>query len=182
MLATAISVGTGAYLLVCLWVVAGRKPGYRHIEHTISELGEVGAPDQHLVALGVFLPVGVLLLIVAWLVQSTARPAALLALCIAIGYLGAAAFPCDRGAPLQGTWRQHLHNVAGGIEYVGGGLALIWLADWHGRAFKILGLAVLAATLALSSNAVRAMRGVIQRVAELCLLVGLAWAVWRASS
>lgn len=50
------------YLALMISGLARRKPGYRHLVHTISELGEVSAPDQRFVAFAVFLPVGLALL------------------------------------------------------------------------------------------------------------------------
>ena len=109
MLATAITAIAAAYLFAGLAALAPRKAGYSHAKHTISEIGEAGARDQRVVALGLFLPVGLALLLVAFLVRPASAPTAALALSIAIGYIGAAAFPCDPGSPLSGTPRQALH-------------------------------------------------------------------------
>jgi hypothetical protein len=179
--ATAIIVITALYLFIGIIALAPRKPGYSHFRHSISELGETGVPDQRLVALGLFLPVGVALLLVAFLLRPALPAKAALALCIAIGYLGAAAFPCDPGSPMSGTWRQGLHNLAGGVEYIGGGFALMALSESLGQAFKIVGFIVLGAAIAISVAPSNPVRGFIQRVAEVCLFGGLAWAAWRAA-
>jgi hypothetical protein len=166
------------YLLTALVLLGRRRPLYSHTRDTISELGEVGAPDQRIVAICVFLPVGVALLLGAALLRETNRPAALLALCVAIGYLTAAAFPCDPGSPLSGSARQGVHNLGGAAEYVGGGLALLELSQTLGPAFGAAGLLVLTIAIALSFPGIAAIRGLIQRVGELCLFANLAAAIW----
>jgi Protein of unknown function (DUF998) len=166
------------YLFTELIVFGRRRRLYRHTRDTISELGEFGAPDERMVAVGVFLPVGVVLLLVAALLRGVNWPAALLALCVAVGYLTAAAFPCDPGSPLSGSPRQGLHNLGGAAEYIGGGIALFKLSETLGRPFGLAGLVVLSTAIALSIPGIAAIRGLIQRVAELCLFVGLAVAIW----
>jgi hypothetical protein len=166
------------YLLTELIVLGRRRPLYSHTRDTISELGEIGAPDQRMVAVGGFLPVGVVLLLVAALLNGANRPAALLALCVAIGYLTAAAFPCDPGSPLSGSPRQGLHNLGGAAEYIGGGFALLQLSQTLGQAFGAAGLVVLSIAIALSVPGIAAIRGLIQRVAEICLFGCLAAAIW----
>lgn len=102
-----------AYLAVSIVLFARRKPGYRNITHTISELGEVGTADQRSVGFGVFLPVGVLLVGAAYFIPDTSASQQILALCIATGYIIAAFFPCDPGSPYVGSPRQSVHNFAG---------------------------------------------------------------------
>lgn len=181
MLAAGITAIAAAYLIASLFVLAPRKAGYSHIKHSISEIGETGAPNQRFVAFGLFLPIGMALLLVAYLVRPASPPVAVLALCIAIGYIGAAAFPCDPGSPLFGTTRQVLHNLAGAVEYAGGGFALMALAEHLGQPFKIAGFIVLASTIALSVISSNSVRGLIQRIAEVCLFGGLALATWQVS-
>jgi hypothetical protein len=173
-----LTVLAAAYLLAQVLIIARRRPRYSHIRHTISELGEFGAAEQRFVAGAVFLPVGAVLLIVGALARPLNQSAALLALCIAIGYLVAAAFPCDPGSPLSGSFRQALHNLGGAVEYVGGGVALLLLSETLGPAFRLAGFVVLGAAIALSVPGITAIRGVVQRAAELCLFVGLALAIW----
>ena len=148
-----------------------RKPGYRHLQHTLSELGETGAPDQGPVAWGLFLPVGLLVLAAG---LRAPGPAAPLAFCLATGYLGAVAFPCDPGSPASGTWRQGLHNLAGGVEYVGGGLVLLRLGQGGWSLGTWAGAAVLGVAGALTLLPTSPARGLIQRFAELLLFGTLA--------
>lgn len=167
------------YLFTSLLVLAPKKAGYSHLKHTISEIGEIGAPQQPFVAYGLFLPIGLLLLLVAYLVQSTSTPSAALALCIALGYLVAAAFPCDPGSPVSGTARQAMHNLGGAVEYIGGGFVLMILAQSFGQPFKVAGFVVLSSAIALSVVPSTSVRGMLQRAAEACLFAGLALAAWR---
>lgn len=60
-----------AFVLALLTVVAalfvpacfgGRRPGYSHLRHTISELGETGSPLGKRVSYFGFVPIGLLLL------------------------------------------------------------------------------------------------------------------------
>jgi hypothetical protein len=181
--AAAITALVFAYLLVMVQVLGRKKPGYGLLRHTISELGERGARHERLVAFGLFLPIGLALLLVAGLTAGPvdgAIPA--LAACIAAGYLGAALFPCDPGSPMFGSARQHVHNLAGAVEYVGGGIALITIGDAFGHAFRIAGCFVLAAAIALCILPAKAGRGAVQWLAELCLFGGLCLASLASAS
>ena len=119
-----------------------------------------------------------LLLVVASLLRPVSQPAALLALCIAIGYLFAAAFPCDRGSPSTGSARQTVHNLGGAVEYIGGGIALLRLSETLGEPFRLAGVAVLGGAVALSIPAIAVVRGLIQRAVEGVALRRVALAVW----
>lgn len=167
-----------SYLVVFLFFLGHKQPNYSQVRHTISELGEVGAPHQQFVAIGVFAPVGVILLLIAYLTRSTAPESALLALCISIGYLVAAVFPCDPGSPLSGTYRQGVHNMGGAVEYIGGAFALFRIGAHFGQPFQALGLVVFGVAVAISVPLLSPVRGLIQRVGELGLFGGLALALW----
>jgi hypothetical protein len=170
MYAATLPIVVSVFLFGALIHFAKRKRCYSHVENTISELGEVKAPDQRAVSLGVFLPIGIAMLIVAAWVNTRAPLSAWLALCIAIGYLSAAVFPCDVGSPLKGSWRQAFHNFGGGIQYVGGAIALYRMA---GAPFEIAAMFVLAAAAAMSVPTLASSRGLIQRLAEIALFLGL---------
>lgn len=174
MTASALTVLAGLYLAACVIAFGRHTPGYRHASKTISELGEVGAPHQRAVAFGVFLPVGLLVLAAAGLLQASSRAAAALAGCLAVGYVGAALFPCDPGSPASGSARQAVHNLAGGIEYIGGGAALLALSPAHGEAYRWLGFAAFGAAALLTVLPGNSVRGLVQRVAEAGLFGGLA--------
>ncbi len=181
----AISVASIAASLLLggvLWFGA-RVPGYSHVRQTISELGEVGSRYSVVVSWGLFAPVGILLsLLTVTLVyrdSSDFRNAVMfLTSAVSIGYLGAAIFPCDPGSPLTGTWRQQIHNLLGGVEYVGGTGALFLAAQSLSPVFDatlipsvVNGSAVVVGTvtLGLSFSATFAVRGCLQRVGEFAL-------------
>lgn len=180
MMPTLVTVIAAIYLFVSLIVLAPKKLGYSHIKHTISEIGEIGAHNQRFVAFGLFLPIGISLLIVAYLINTASPPAARLALCVAIGYIGAAVFPCDAGAPLYGSVSHTLHFFAGAVEYIGGAFALMTLAESLGEPFETAGYIVIGVAIALSFP--HPIRGLIQRIAEICLFGGLALAAWHSHS
>lgn len=169
------------YLFVCLFVLARRKPGYSHVLHTISEIGEVGAPDQRLVAWGLFVPVGLAFVPGAILFQGAAPAVAALCLCIAVGYLVAAVFPCDPGSPVSGSARQGMHNLGGAVEYIGGGLALLAAAKTFEEPGHIAGYIVLGVAVALTVLPAGSPRGLLQRIGEAVLFGSSAWLVWSAA-
>ena len=166
------------YLLAMIIVLGRRKPGYSHAVHTISELGEVGAPQQHLVAYGVFLPVGAASSVVAFCLAEQSQSAALLAAAVGVGYVVAAFFPCDPGSPVFGSLRQTIHNIGGGIEYAGGGIALMKLAEDFDQPFRAGGFVVLAVLACLTLLPPSTPRGAIQRVGESLLFGLLMYAIW----
>ena len=84
-LATYLPLLALGFLSTTLIVLGRRKPQYSHVIHTISELGEVGAPNQRLVAWGVFFPVGLVLLPISYLFHSSFPAVAALAGCVAAG-------------------------------------------------------------------------------------------------
>lgn len=161
------------YLMLAIVYCGRRKPDYRHLRDTISELGETGAPDQRLVAYAVFLPAGLLALLIAGLLYESSQAASALAASIAAGYTGAAFFPCDPGSPLKGSAKQDMHNVAGALQYLGGGAALLSLAAQFGNIYHGFAIVVLGAAVGISVPPLTPVRGLIQRIAELCLFGGL---------
>ena len=169
------------YLFVCLFVLATRKPGYSHVLHTISEIGEVGAPNQRLVSWGLFAPNGLAFLPGAILLHSAAPAVAALCLCIAVGYLVAAVFPCDPGSPVSGSTRQAMHNLGGAIEYIGGGLALLAAAKNFNEPGHVAGYVVLGVAVGLTVLPAGTPRGLLQRAGEIVLFGSAASLVWQAA-
>ena len=173
-----LAISTSVFLSVAITLFAWQRPDYSHIHHTISELGEISTPKSKMVSFGVFLPVGLALAYIAFLIEQSAPNSSILAGCIAVGYVVAALFPCDTGSPLHGSLRQGLHNLGGGVEYIGGGLALWKLAESHDSiSLRVSAIIVGVAAFSLSVPAFFAIRGLIQRVAEVllfsCLVVSL---------
>lgn len=168
-----------------LWSSRGLD-GYSHIRHTISELGEWGSPRSRLVSWGLFAPVGITLLLLAWLVRSQesshslAETLTLISAAVGIGYLGAAIFPCDPGSPMSGSWRQQVHNLAGGIQYVGSAGALFVASQSLPESMPaawLLVSAVLVGAVAvlLSVQQVFPVRGAVQRLGESFLFGNIIW-------
>lgn len=180
MVAMAMTALGALYLAGSVSVLGRRTKGYNQVRDTISELGEVGAPHQRAVAIGVFLPMGLTLLGVAGLLHGTSNPAAVLAACLSFGYLVAAVFPCDPGSPISGTPRQAVHNLGGAVQYIGGGAALWALASTGGVLFRPLGLVVFAAAALLTALPAWRFRGLVQRIAEAALFFGLLVAAGKA--
>jgi hypothetical protein len=168
-----------------------QRPGYSHIKCTISELGEEGAPDARAVAFGFFLPVGILVWLSLWLVHRETRGGEvsllLLALsCLGTGYVVAAFFPCDPGAPLFGSWSEQVHNVFGFIDYEWTGIGFLLVsryfvkrnAQLQAALFLAAGVVVLLCLALLSSEGAFHVRGAVQRVAEVVMFTGVFFACW----
>ena len=167
----ALALAASIFLGVSIVIAGHRKPAYSHVRQTISELAEYGTEHTQQVSLGVFLPVSVFLGVIAWLLRFADPPVAALALSIAVGYGVSAIFPCDPGSPLFGSARQAIHNLGGGIEYLGGALSLWWIAETTSPVFRVAGMLVGISAILLSFAS--SVRGVIQRIAETCLFLGL---------
>jgi hypothetical protein len=176
-----------ASLLICIVVFGRRREGYRHARHTISELGEQGAADHGRVRWGVFLPVGLGCMAVAALASTATGPAGLtlgarvLAGSLGAGYLIAALFPCDPGSPLQGGWRQGVHNLGGGVEYVGGALGLLILSPELGQVASAGAVIVVLGTIGVSWPGLP-WRGAVQRLVESVLFGSLIFSIWQLES
>jgi hypothetical membrane protein len=182
-----VLMATAAILVLAeTFYFALQRSNYSHITNTISELGETGAPHACLVAFGFFLPVGLLVWLSLWLVyrEASDRYAAFALVAIAglgAGYVVAAFFPCDPGAPLFGTWHTQIHNVVGFIDYSGTGIGFLLIsrhfagrnATFQAIAFLVAGLLVLLCVALLSVEATFPIRGAIQRVAEVIQFMGV---------
>lgn len=162
-----LALSSGLLLLVGMGYFGWRKPAYSHGQDTISELGEVGSPLSRAVSYGLFLPVGILLELVAALTDFTALAG--LAGCIGTGYIVAGLFPCDMGSPLSGSGRQQIHNLGGAVEYIGGAY---WLAQLSPRLlvldYNLYALAagsLIVGSILLSIPGL-VIRGLIQRMME----------------
>jgi hypothetical membrane protein len=159
-----------------------KKPGYSHLKHSISELGETGSPIKKSINYWLFLPAGILLLDAAlFSYQQQRTNAAGLAACMGAGYVIAAFFPCDAGSPVAGSWRQHIHNLGGLIEY-GGAIYFINKAGqqgWHigNLNFKVIAIWLLVCLIitAIPKNPIR---GLAQRFAEAWMFVCLLYMLY----
>ncbi|MCF8506697.1 MAG: DUF998 domain-containing protein [Caulobacter sp.] len=182
----------GAGLLVLMTVAgAAAWPGYSHVSQYISELGATGAPHGRLVSLGGFLPIGVLLMTFAVLAALIPPRGVLKTLgCIglflfALGYLGAAFFPCDFGCRPETPSRSQVMHMAFGLAgYILAPLTLAVLGvasrKWPGaKGLFPLGLAcAVVAGIAFFSMA-DPLAGLFQRVLEGSVLLWIvAFAVY----
>lgn len=165
------------YLGTGILYFASKRPGYSHIRHTISELGEDGAVNAIKVNFGLFLPVSLFLITIALVGEGMgfSKP---LSLCIGIGYLLSALFPCDPGSPLWGSRKQSVHNLAGVIEY-GGGIYFLYqqkaFLPGGGQMLSTLFLLLMISLMLLASPPGFKWRGLFQRIVEIILYGLLLW-------
>jgi hypothetical membrane protein len=180
-----VAVAATTVLLGTLYF-ASLRPTYSHLSNTISELGETGAPQAHLVAFGFFLPVGLMVWLALWLTHRYTpgrdTPQVLVALSgLGMGYTLSAFFPCDPGAPLFGSWRTLVHNTAGLIDYGGTVLGFLLFSRYCARqkarslavVFGIAAALEFLASVALVLPPAFPVRGAVQRVAELVQFAGV---------
>ena len=166
-----LSIFTFLYLITGIFYFGFKKSSYSHIKDTISELGEYGSKHANLVNYGLFMPVGVLLFIIAILNTSNNLVMGL-SISLGTGYVLAAFFPCDPGSPYTGSGRQHIHNLGGFIEYAGGLIFLMRAGEadinFFSIDYKILGGLVIVCII-ITSIPKNPIRGLTQRIAELIL-------------
>lgn len=173
-------------VLLCTLRFSSLRPGYSHIGNTISELGETGASHAPLVAFGFFLPVGLMVWLAFWVLRR-ATPGKDVSLvlfpmfCLGAGYVVSAFFPCDPVAPLWGSRRTLVHNVAGLVDYGGTGIGFLLVWRWLARGkatsqaatFAVGGVLVLVCLVVLWLPPAFPLRGAVQRVAELIQFSGV---------
>ena len=123
-----LHLAAGALLLLCgialptilgvLWADYDPASSY------LSELGAVGAPYADIMNYAGFLPVGIFWALATALLylrspkSGLVLAGALLLLGNAVSYLGAAAFHCDAGCPIEGSNSQAMHNLLGALGYL----------------------------------------------------------------
>lgn len=165
---------TTLYLFAGILYLGYKKPHYSHTRHTISELGEKGGPNSALASFGLFLPTGILLLILS--LSGENKTVQGFAACLSAGYLLSAFFPCDKGSPLEGGLRQQIHNFAGIVEYAGGAYFLYRApeATQHLLTFHYKIVAAVVIICVIITSVPRApVRGFTQRIAEVLLFASL---------
>jgi hypothetical membrane protein len=161
-------------------------PDYNPLSDYLSELGATGAPHAAIMNYAGFLPLGALWALGLFSLLAGERSKALVAgvillLGTTVSYLGAAAFHCDAGCPMEGSSSQMMHNSLGVIGYLTApwGLALI---GWHYVSTKramagVLSFVAAAATLTgflmMANPEMDALKGAWQRLADFSLFVWL---------
>ncbi len=136
-------------------IIGSLQTDYDPMTMYLSELGADGAPHASFVNSVGFLATGILTVLLLGLARQRLPRHALISaglvccLGVAIGYLGAFAFPCEPGCPIGGGARQALHNIAGLVEYAGAiaGLGLIALALLRIGAPRMLAATLVALAL-----------------------------------
>lgn len=160
---------------------ARRTVGYSSRLNTLSELGATGSPHQKSVSWFYFLPLSIAIIIFVMLGQSAITFLTqdtwvwgMVGL-VGVGYLIAALFPCDQGAPIGGSVSNKVHNIAGLLEYLGAGVGLIFMgggaiqnsAPPHMTVYLILsGSVILLSLVMLILPSFNRVRGWVQRLAE----------------
>lgn len=167
-----------------------RKPGYSHLRHTISELGEMGSPVGKSASWG-FIAIGIslwlFLLIAARLLPDQSEVFFLLSL-VGAGYVGGGIFRCDPEAPPFGSWRTTLHNLFGALEYVGAAGAFLTLkrSEFWSPLSDVMSFAGGIVFICLAGiSFLHPLRGLVQRIAETIIFGGavlVGWWVYRASA
>jgi hypothetical protein len=126
----------GALWVLALTLIGGASfPDYNHGGQFISELGATGAPHGWKVSWFGFLPAGILVCafsLFAWIAAPRSVPSTLGFVGIflfAIGYVGAAFFPCDFGCrPQTPSFSQTMHELIGLAGYLLAPVTLLLLA------------------------------------------------------
>lgn len=163
------------------------KPGYSHMRHTLSELGEAGSPVGRVVSIYGILTgflIWAFLFFAAGAAQHVSQEIFFMVSLVGVGYVGGSIFPCDKEGPLFGSWRTSLHNIFAGLEYVGAAGAFFTLerdaAQPLSSAFKFAGFVVIAGFFGASFP--NPFRGLSQRIAETIIFGGMivmAWWIYR---
>jgi hypothetical membrane protein len=163
-------------LTVSIIVLARLNPDYSHVRHTISELGARGFVNEKWVAYGAFAPYGLAMAVVAYVLRAN-EPILFLAGGLAIGYIGAAIFPIDAGAPWPGTTSNVMHGLCGAAEYIGAIAAFEMAGRDLGFPFTAAKFLIFGFLAATYIPGIREYRGLLQRIVEVLQVVGLGYFV-----
>jgi hypothetical protein len=189
MVILALSVLTAAFAATVPIYFGRRKPGYSHIRHTISELGEAGSPVGRSIALCGFLPTGLSLWLFLFLaaesVPHVSREIFYMLSLVGAGYVGSALFRSDPDAPMFGSWRNSFHNLFGSLQYIGAAAFFSLERDDFWGPLSSLGKygGFLTFVCLCGLGFAHPFRGLVQRVAETVIFTGIVligWWVYRA--
>ncbi len=164
------------YLVFTVIFYAKKRDNYSHFKHSISELGESGSRYEKQVSYGIFLPVGLGAIIVAFSSYANHYHAAYISGAIGLSYFLSAFFPCDTGTPSVGSWKNMVHNIVGGVCYATMAYHLNELMDSNGRWYISLSLSLLCSFLVMFIIGFpKAVIGLAQRLAETSLFLSACW-------
>lgn len=183
-----------ALTLIVTVAGAAATPGYSHLAHYISELGQRGTTVGALVSYVGFLGIGVAALAALVLglrmrtIEPSLRSSAKWLLTLPAAYIVAAFARCTAGCAGVDL-AQTLHNLFGLGEYLGGAVALIvaGVASLARRRF-LRGLLLLVLSLVVLGcisnmfNPGSSYHGASQRIAEAVLFGFLVFLVWRPAA
>lgn len=178
-----LHLAAGVLLLICgiaLPTVLGVLwTDYDPASSYLSELGATGAPYAAIMNYAGFLPVGVLWALAAILLYFRSPKSglmlagALLLLGNTVSYLGASAFHCDAGCPMEGSNAQSMHNLLGVIGYLATPPALFCLGIAflkHNKPLALLTFLTAAACmggfLLMAAPEADAIKGLAQRAVD----------------
>ncbi len=175
-------VGAYVYLIGGVVFFALKREDYSHVRDSISELAEIGSSYEKTVSYGVFLPFGLVAILVAIQLSSLHPVIGLLLGAMGVSYALSAFFPCDPNTPAIGTWKNVVHNVIGGGCYAAALYSVHELGDSSLAPLATVSLVLLCAMLVtFVAGWPRQILGFIQRLAETSLfaliLVGLLWPI-----
>lgn len=189
----ALAVASVAYATLFYVVGAALKPGYSHVENFISELNATGTPWAQELGLFGFVPLG--LLVAAFLLAAypvlrlsgASRAGFLLLWSQPIAFIGAAAAPCDPGCPGDGSTAQQIHNLLGVVTYFAAA-AGFFLLSFHSRLgprgrwyFRVASVAWLGLFVFMLLPELAPVRGLLQRIADGLLWVGILLIAWQGT-
>lgn len=183
---------TTVIFAVSFYTIGGAiKPGYSHVTHFISELNATGTPWAAQLGLLGFLPLG--LIFAAFLVavtpvvqvQGASRLGLWLLWSQPVAFIGAAFAPCDAGCPIGGSALQVAHDILGLVTYISCALALVLLSSAKtlssgSRQFLWLaGIAWFVLFMMMVQPEANAVRGLLQRFADILLACSILVIAWR---
>lgn len=170
------------------------KPGYSSAAQFISELNATGTAWAAMLGLFGFMPLG--LLFAAFMIvarpQAQVRGTSLAGWWLLwsqpIAFASVAAFPCDLGCPVGGSFNQAMHDLFGVTTYSAGALGLFLLSfapplrTSHALSRLCLrgsGLLFIALFALMLDPGLVHVRGLLQRVADALLGLSLLVIAWR---
>jgi hypothetical membrane protein len=191
-LVRSLAVACVIYATLFYVIGAAIKPGYSHTANFISELNATGTPWAQELGLFGFVPLG--LLVAAFLLAAyplaqlsgASRVGFILLWSQPLAFLGVAAAPCDPGCPIGGSVLQQVHDLLGLVTYFAAA-AGFFLLSFHSRLgltgkwyFRVASVAWLGLFLFMLFPEFAPIRGLLQRMADGLLWVGvlvIAWAI-----